>query len=386
VDCDVVIVGAGLIGTSLAVALGRRDLSVALVEPAPPAITSDAWDSRIYAISPASQDFLASLGVWQALDAQRVQPVTRMEIFGDQPRARLEFSAYQAGIASLAYIAENGRIARALWEAATALECVRLFAPVRCERLALDDRGAVLALAGGETLHAQLVVGADGAQSWVRRTAGLTARASSYGQLGVVANFTIGRPHEATAFQWFRADGVLAYLPLPGDRMSMVWSTPEEHGRELLALAPQTLARQVSEAGQGVLGDLALVTSPQAFSLSRLIAERMVAQRVALVGDAAHVVHPLAGQGVNLGFGDARSLADVLANREAFRDCGDPVLLRRYERSRAEAILAMRTMTDGLATLFSLPGAAAAQIRNLGLNFTDRLAVLKNLLVRHAIG
>ncbi len=209
-DFDVVIVGAGLVGASLAVALGRRNLAIALVEASPPGAVTAEWDSRVYAISPASQAFLSSLGVWQALDPLRVQPVERMAVFGDRRGARLEFSAYEAGVATLAHIAEAGRIARALWDAAASLERVRTFAPARCERLAIDERGAALELAGSETLRAQLVVGADGAQSWVRRMAGLTARATSYGQLGVVANFALGRPHLATAFQWFRADGVLA--------------------------------------------------------------------------------------------------------------------------------------------------------------------------------
>jgi ubiquinone biosynthesis UbiH/UbiF/VisC/COQ6 family hydroxylase len=207
----------------------------------------------------------------------------------------------------------------------------------------------------------------------------------NYGQLGVVANFAIARPHQGTAFQWFRRDGVLAYLPLAGDRMSMVWSTPEGHGRELAALEPAELCRRVAAAGSGALGDLDLVTPPKAFPLQRLTAESMIAPRLALVGDAAHVVHPLAGQGVNLGFGDARVLAEVLRNRGA-ADPGDRVLLRRYERARAEAILAMRTVTHGLVGLFGLPGEIPSRFRNLGLNLTDRLPVIKNLLVRNAVG
>ncbi|MGH8682402.1 MAG: UbiH/UbiF family hydroxylase, partial [Burkholderiales bacterium] len=361
-------------------------LAVALVEPAPPAPPGEDWDGRIYAISPASSDFLASVGAWAALDTQRVQAVSRMEIFGDEPGATLEFSAYDAGVSALASIVESGRLAHALWESVARLPGVRRFAPARCERLALDGDAATLTLAGGERLRTALVVGADGAQSWVRRAAGLTARASSYRQLGVVANCATAKPHDGTAFQWFRADGVLAYLPLPGNRISIVWSTPEPHGRELLGLAPGAFLDRIADAGQRVLGDLRLVTPPQAFPLQSLAAESMIGPRVALVGDAAHVVHPLAGQGVNLGFGDARALAGTLAAREPFRDCGDRVLMRRFERSRAETVLAMRTVTDGLARLFDLPGAPAARARNAGLKLTDRLAPVKNLLVRHAIG
>ena len=385
-DCNVAIVGAGLVGASLATALGRAGLEVALVEPAPPVPPGDEWDGRIYAISPASRAFLGELEVWEALDARRVQPVTRMTVFGDAPDSRLEFSAYDAGVATLAFILESGRLAWALWERLARLERVRRIAPARCERLEVQADTAALALEGGQTIHAELVIGADGAQSWVRRAAGLTAHATGYGQLAVVANFATVKPHDGAAFQWFRPDGVLAYLPLPGNRMSMVWSTAEVHGRELAGLSPPELCRRVGDAGQAVLGDLELITPAQVFPLQRMTAESMIAPRVALVGDAAHVVHPLAGQGVNLGFGDAATLARTLAQREPFRDCGDRAVLRRYERSRAEAILAVRTVTDGLARLFALRGAAASRVRNLGLNLTDRSAIVKNLLIAHAIG
>jgi ubiquinone biosynthesis UbiH/UbiF/VisC/COQ6 family hydroxylase len=385
-DCNVAIVGAGLVGASLAAALGRAGLEVALVEPLPPASPGDAWDERIYAISPASRGFLGELGAWDALDARRIQPVTRMAICGDAPDARLEFSAYDAGVGALAFIVESGRLAHALWQRLARLDGVRRFAPAQCARLEVDAAGATLALAGGETIRAELVVGADGAQSWVRRAAGLTARAAGYGQVGVVANFAAARSHDATAFQWFREDGVLAYLPLPGNLLSIVWSTGDGHGRALVGLASGELCRRVEAAGRGALGNLELITPARAFPLQRMRAQSMIAARVALVGDAAHVVHPLAGQGVNLGFGDAAALAAVLGRREPFRDCGDRVLLRRYERSRAEAILAIGTVTDGLARLFALPGAAAARLRNLGLDLTGRSTVLKNLLIARAIG
>ena len=385
-DCNVAIVGAGLVGASLAAALGRAGLEVALVEPAPPVPPGEEWDSRVYTISPASREFLDELQVWTALDADRVQPVARMAVFGDAPDSRLEFSAYDAGVATLAFVLESGRLAHALWERLARLEHVRRLAPARCERLEIEADRAALALEGGQTIRAELVVGADGARSWVRRAAGLTAHATGYGQLGVVANFATSKPHDGTAFQWFRPDGVLAYLPLPGNRMSMVWSTREVHGRELAGLSPPELCRRVGDAGRAVLGDLELITPAQAFPLQRMTAESMIAPRVALVGDAAHVVHPLAGQGVNLGFGDAATLARTLAQREPFRDCGDRAVLRRYERSRAEAILTVRAVTDGLAKLFALPGGAAARVRNLGLNLTDRSAVVKNLLIAHAIG
>jgi 2-octaprenylphenol hydroxylase len=386
VSFDVVIVGAGLVGASFARALDGAGLRVALVDAGAPGQPGDDWDSRIYAISPGNAAFLADVGAWHLLDGARIQPVRRMEIFGDDPAAQLSFSAYEAGVGELAFIVESGRLQRALWDKLVAQGDVTLFSPARCVALDVNGPAAKLALESGEALDAQLVIGADGASSWVREHAGLSAQARSYGERGVVANFACARPHHGTAYQWFRPDGVLAYLPLPGARMSMVWSTPDAHASELLGLAPDALCARVAEAGRGMLGGLELLTPPAAFPLQLLTAGRIVAPRVALIGDAAHVVHPLAGQGVNLGFGDARALAGVLRSREPFRECGDLALLRRYARSRAEAIAAMRRVTDGLQHLFGAQSRIISAIRNAGLNFTDRVPVLKNLLVRQALG
>lgn len=385
-DFDVVVVGAGLVGASCVRALEGAGLRIALVDSGGPPPLSDAWDSRIYAISPGNAAFLAGLDAWGALDDSRVRSVQRMEIFGDAPDTRVSFSAYETGVAELAFIVESGRLQRALWDGLVAQRDVSLFAPARCTELEIGEQEATLTLESGERIAAALVIGADGASSWVRQQAGLAAVARSYGERGVVANFSCSRPHHGTAFQWFRPDGVLAYLPLPGARMSMVWSTPEAHAGELLELAPDVLCERVAEAGGSVLGDLEMLTPPAAFPLQLLIVERIVASRVALVGDSAHVVHPLAGQGVNLGFGDARALVEVLRAREVSRDCGELRLLRRYARSRAEAVLAMRRVTDGLQHLFAARGRLISGVRNAGLNLTDRIPVLKNLLVRQALG
>ncbi len=383
-EVDVAIVGAGLVGTSLAVALAQRGIAVAIVAPEPPPAPPEDWDARIYAISASSTAFLESLGAWQAIDPARLQPVSRMAISGDRPTAALAFCAYESGVGRLATIAESGRMAHALWSQLG--DGVERVLGRRCTSLEIRTGAARLVFEDGGTLDAKLVVGADGANSWVRGAAGLAARVHEYGQLGVVANFACERDHGGTAFQWFRGDGVLAYLPLPGRRMSMVWSTPDAHAEELLALPAETLEARVAAAGEARLGRLRRLAPAQGYPLRRMEAESLVAPRVALVGDAAHVVHPLAGQGVNLGFGDAAALAATLAERERFRDCGDLAVLRRYARGRAEAILAMRTVTDGLVRLFGARNAAAAELRNRGLNLTDRLPVLKNLLVRHALG
>jgi ubiquinone biosynthesis UbiH/UbiF/VisC/COQ6 family hydroxylase len=224
----------------------------------------------------------------------------------------------------------------------------------------------------------------------VRAQAGIPVDERAYGQSAVVANFACSRPHRNVAFQWFQGaqkDGaVLALLPMPGDHVSMVWSTADAEAARLLALAPAELSREVAVASREAVGELELVTPQRGFALQQLKAGRLVAPRVALAGDAAHVIHPLAGQGANLGLQDARVLAGVLRGREPGRDPGDLRLLRRYERARAEDILAMRTTVHGLFRLFEARGAGISRLRNAGLNLADRLPVLKNLLMRHAMG
>ena len=385
-DFDVVIVGAGLVGASFAMALRGAGLKLALVEAQAPEPAADNWDSRIYTISPGSVAFLQSLGVWKRLDQGRICAVHEMRIHGDAAHAELQFSAYEAGVAELATIVESQRLQALLWQGLEHQHDLELICPDRCVELQMREDAAELSLAGGRTLHAKLVVAADGVHSWARQAAGIEVEHKSYGQMGVVANFTCARPHRDTAYQWFRSDGVLAYLPLPGPRMSMVWSTPDAHAAELLALSEDAFCARVAEAGKDTLGELGLLSAATRFPLTLQRAARLAAPRIALIGDAGHVLHPLAGQGVNLGFGDARDLARVLLQREIFRDPGEIRLLRRYERARAEDILALAWVTDGLQRLFAAPGAAAAKLRNAGLNLTNALPVIKNLLVRRALG
>jgi len=382
---DVAIVGGALVGATLARAL--RGSSVALIsqQRRSPAAAPQSFDSRIYAISPGNAAFLAALGAWQQLPPERVTPVHSMRVYGDDGESMIEFDAYRAGASELAWIVEDGLLQEALWRGLETQERLALIAPAECERLELGGPTALLALRDGGRIEARLVVGADGARSFVRAQAGIAAREYAYRQTAVVANFACERAHRNVALQWFQGGPVLALLPLPGLHVSMVWSTDDPHAARLLALGPDALACEVALASRHTLGELSLVTPARSFALRRLAAERSVAPRVALAGDAAHVVHPLAGQGANLGFQDARALAAVLNAREPFRDPGDLRLLRRYERARAEAILAMRATVHGLFLLFDAKGGFSAGLRNTGLNLVDRMPVLKNVLTRHAM-
>jgi len=388
VKFDVIVVGAGLVGASFARAV--RGLSTALVAPArysPEAARAPGgFDVRVYALGPRNAEFLRQLKAWQSIAPERLTPVHAMRVFGDDGRSLLEFDAYRAGVDALAWIVEDAALQDALWRSLEARDGLEVVASAQCERLEVSAARATVRLRDGRALQGKLVVGADGAHSFVREAAGLGAVERAYGQTAVVANFACERPHGNVAQQWFQGGPVLALLPLPGSHVSMVWSVADAEAARLLALSGDDLCREVEQASRSALGELSLVTPARGFALRRLAAGRLVAPRVALIGDAAHVVHPLAGQGANLGFHDARVLAQVLAAREPVRDPGDLRLLRRYERARAESIFAMDATVHGLFRLFATEGRAVSLLRNAGLNLTDRIPVLKNILMRQAMG
>ncbi len=380
---DLVIVGGGLAGASLAVALRASRLRIAVVESRPPQRAA-GWDARVYAISPANAAFLRELGVWQHLDAARVCPVHDMVVCGDAG-GRLDFSAYDSGLGELAWILEAGLMQAELWESLKRQHNVTVFCPAAPQALTVDESGASLTLADGRSLRARLVVGADGANSWVRQQAGIEARFTPYHEMGVVANFRCGKPHRNTAFQWFREDGILAWLPLPGNLMSMVWSAPDAVAQELLALDAAALCERVARAGDGLLGAFELETAAQGFALRLMRVGRTVAPRLALIGDAAHAIHPLSGHGINLGFQDARALAGVLGTLPEWRDPGELAVLRGYARARAEEPLLMQYTTHALNRLFNNRNPLLGAARNLGLNLTNALPVVRNALIRYAV-
>jgi ubiquinone biosynthesis UbiH/UbiF/VisC/COQ6 family hydroxylase len=392
---DVVVAGRGAIGAAAALGLAQSGLRVALVGPAPRAAPDDAggWDARVFALSPGTRELLRGLRVWDAMPAARIAPVYDMRVYpgpgADAPELHLD--AYSGQVDALAWIVENRTLMRTLEDALR-------FAGVE----AIDDGvasfsvdeasppGARLGLGSGRTIAAKLVVAADGADSTLRALAGIEPRVREYGQRGVVANFDTSLPHGDTAFQWFGPEiGVLALLPLPADspesgRASMVWSAPEALADELLAATPEALAARVGEASHGTLGTLATITPAQAFPLRLVRVPRLVAPRLVLAGDAAHAMHPLAGQGMNVGFGDVAELLAVLRGREFYRELGDPLLWRRYERARREAVSLMQDATDGLQRAFGpLPGPLVG-LRDLGWRLVARSGWLRRRMIAQA--
>lgn len=379
---DLIIVGGGLAGAAMAVALRRSHLRIALIEQGPP-LRPDCWDQRIYAYSPASAAFLAELGVWPHLEHARLMPVSAMEIRGDAG-GTLNFSAYESGLSELAWIGESSLVHLELWENLKRQHNVTLICPGIPEALDAGEGGASVRLTDGRVLSGALVIGADGRDSWVRREAGIAAAVTHYGEMGLVANLRAELPHRGIAFQWFMPEGVLAWLPLPGGMISVVWSAADALASELLALPDHEFCARVAAAGGNRLGRLEMLTPRAAFPLRLMRTETVVRSRIALIGDAAHAIHPLSGHGINLGFQDARALAGVLAALPAWRDPGELAVLRAYARRRAEEPFLLQYATHGLSRLFGNASPVLGVLRNAGLNLTSQLPLLKNALVRYA--
>ena len=395
-NCDICIIGNGAIGKAAALGFAQAGASVTLLDALPafaapdPASAAQQWDLRVYAINPHARALLTGLRVWDALDASRVMAVDAMVVEGDAgPRAgRLEFDSYAARTDALAWIVEDRNLNHALDSALNFSVNVRR---VNGTAVTMHSNAAanVVTLANGDRIVAELIVGADGAHSWVRAQTGIDIDYRPYGQRAVVANFTCEKPHRGVARQWFSAtEGIIALLPLAGERVSLVWSAPDALAAVLLEETAAALAARVSAYCQAPLGMLAPLDAAgaKAIALAMLRPHTITAPRVALIGDAAHVVHPLAGQGMNLGFADVTALLQVVAERGAHRDRGDSRVLARYARERKESILLMHLATDGLQRLFSSDTEPLRIARNIGLDLVNRLPFLKRQLITQALG
>ena len=395
-DTDICIVGNGAIAKTAALGLAQAGHRVTLLIPpggaaAPAAQVSgeQPWDVRVYALNHTAHNLLSSLKVWGALDGARVCPVESMVVNGDgQHPGDLAFDAFGAHVGALAWIVEDRNLNQAL-------DAALRFAPHidvvqgRAQSLAAGVDGASVTLDDGAVIACRLIVGADGGQSWVRGQCDIGLDYRPYHQKAVVANFSCELPHHGAALQWFTGqEGIVALLPLPGNRVSLVWSAPDALAATLMNETLSEMAVRLAVLCEGRLGALRplLPEAVKDLPLSLIRPHSMVAPRVALIGDAAHVVHPLAGHGMNLGFADVAQLLSTLAAREAHRDVGDERVLARYARARREDVLLMQAATDGLARLFGADLEPLRVARNLGLNLLNKLPMLKRRMMAHAMG
>jgi 2-octaprenylphenol hydroxylase len=389
-DYDLIIVGAGMVGAALACLLGNERMRVALLDRALPQPFDPAGDVglRVSSVSPASRRLLEVAGAWDAIDPARVSPYERMQVWDSgPPRGEIAFDCAELDAVDLGYVIENALIQQALLARVAELPGVSLFVPATLSSLALDAAAARLVLEDGRTLAARLVVGADGANSIVRELAGIASTSSDYAQEAIVAHLRSERPHERTARQRFMPEGPLALLPLADGRSSIVWSTTPERAQSLLDLDAAGFGAAVTDASEGILGALTLASGRAKFPLRRQHAAAYTATRVVLAGDAAHSVHPLAGLGVNLGFMDAASLAEVVLDAIASGDDpADARPLRRYERWRKGENAAYVAALDAFNRLFSNADPMLTGLRAFGLNAVDRLTPVKHAFARRAMG
>ena len=389
-ETDIIVVGAGLVGLSAAIAFSRQGKSVVLIDEKKTHAKkaeikkSNTWDERIYALTPATENWLQTLGVWQHVDSKRVNDIHAMHLWNDDATSPLILADSDANLLKLGLIAENCNLMHALRANIDAASGVVL-KTVSCKNIENSAHHICLTLDDETKISAKLLVAADGAHSFVRQQMNIATKHKSFHQTAIVANFLAEKSHHNVARQWFAPHETLALLPLPEKHVSMVWSLSTERAAELLLLTPEQLAERVQARANSPLGALKPVSDVLSFSLSQVTAMQLIAERVALVGDAAHQVHPMAGQGVNLGFRDVIAVQDLLANSHAMQDIGEQAFLRQYERARKADIISMNGLTSGLDALFSGEQTMLKKLTNFGMQQLNRHGAMKKILIKQAV-
>jgi 2-octaprenyl-3-methyl-6-methoxy-1,4-benzoquinol hydroxylase/2-octaprenylphenol hydroxylase len=385
---DVAVVGGGMVGAAAALALARAGFDTALLEVRAPTAwnVNDEVDLRVVGLAASSIALLNELDVWTSIRESRSGPYAHMHVWDAESGAAIDFDAVGEGRDLLGYIVENNLVQWTLWQALEAAG-VRRLCPAEVQGFEAREDRIQLQLADGTTLTSGLLVAADGATSPLRQLAGIGTHGRDYAQRAVVAHVATERPHENTAWQRFLTSGPLALLPLADGRSSLVWSLPEAEAQRVLALGDQAFLDELGLASDFRLGRIVASTPRAAFPLKLQLAERYQADRFVLLGDAAHTVHPLAGQGVNLGLRDVTELRDtLLAARAAGRDIGAAHVLRRYARRRRSADTLDALGFDALARIYAWQSPALVAARGLGVRLLDRLAPLKRRISEHAAG
>lgn len=387
VDCDVLISGAGLIGSAFALALARSGLSVTLIESQDPPADAQAMPERVSAVNLASQQMLTRLRVWDNLSDDAKTPFETIETWDAGSAGSIRFDAADLGLPALGHIVSNHALRLALHQELEAFTTHSISFNQAINGLEHSDEGIRVTLANGNQLNTRLIVGADGPLSTLRQLAKISMTDTDYGQTAVVATVTPSEHHGNSARQRFLPDGPLAFLPLANGRCSIVWSVPNDRAPDLLKLDDSAFGKALEEAFDQRLGQIHAVSARVSFPLQRRHANTYIGDRLALIGDAAHTVHPLAGLGANQGFADAAGLAEViLAAASENRNFACRSVLRRYERwRRGENALIMEAI-EGFHRLFGSTSEAAARVRGMGLDITNHSAWIKTIIMRHAVG
>ncbi|MDX5628451.1 MULTISPECIES: FAD-dependent 2-octaprenylphenol hydroxylase [unclassified Brenneria] len=387
---DVVIAGGGMVGLALACGLQGNGLRIAVLEqwPTVPQAQEKEYALRVSAINAASERLLRHLGVWENLTAQRVSPYNDMQVWDKDSFGKISFSGEEFGFSHLGHIIENPVIQQALWQRASQLSDITLLAPAALKQVAWGENEAFITLQDGDMLTARLVVGADGAHSWLRQHADIPLTFWDYGHHALVAGIRTASAHQSVARQVFHGDGILAFLPLGDPHLSsIVWSLPPNQAQTMLTLPVEEFNKQLATAFDTRLGLCKLESERQVFPLTGRYARSFAAHRLVLIGDAAHTIHPLAGQGVNLGFMDAAELISELKRLQAQgKDIGQHLYLRRYERKRKHSAAVMLASMQGFRELFAGNNPAKKLLRDVGLLLADNLPGVKPTLVRQAMG
>ncbi len=387
---DVAIVGGGMVGLAVACGLQGSGLRVAVLEQREPQpLAADAAPAlRVSAINAASEKLLTRLGVWSDIVARRASCYHGMEVWDKDSFGRIEFDDQSMGYSHLGHIVENTVIHYALWQKAQQSSDITLMAPAELQQVAWGENEAFLTLKDGAMLTARLVIGADGANSWLRNKADIPLTFWDYRHHALVATLRTEEAHGAVARQAFHGEGILAFLPLSDPHLcSIVWSLAPQEAERMQQASDEQFNQALNIAFDNRLGLCRVESERQVFPLTGRYARQFAAHRLALVGDAAHTIHPLAGQGVNLGFMDAAELVDELKRlHRQGKDIGQYLYLRRYERSRKHSAALMLAGMQGFRELFAGTHPAKKLLRDMGLKLADTLPGVKPQLLRQAMG
>ena len=384
---DVLIVGGGPVGGSLACALASAGISSVVIDRAPAKkLLAPGFDGRATAVAQGPKKMLEQIGVWRTLSTD-VAPILDIRVADGQSRLFLHYDHEDVGEEALGYMVENRRLRHAVLTAAAEVSAVTYLAPAKIDVLERTETVVTAALKGGDHITANLIIGADGRESFVRDHAGLTLTQWSYHQSGIVCTVAHEKPHHNIAHEHFYPAGPFAILPLIGNQSSIVWTESEADAADLLALPDDDFISELAQRAGDFMGALAVVGPRWSYPLSLQYTKTSTAPRLALAGDAAHGIHPIAGQGLNMGLRDVAALAEVLADaRRLGLDIGSGQVLRKYDRWRRFDNTMMLASTDGLNKLFSNDIAPIRMARDLGLAAVNRAGPLKKFLMRQAMG